>query len=231
MPVFQLPEDPVFPHPSLASEDGLLAIGGDLSTERLLNAYANGIFPWYSDDTPILWWSPDPRLVLRPEELKVSKSLRQVLRSGRFRVSADTAFEQVIQACAGVPRKEEDGTWIVPEMIGAYIRFHQEGYAHSVEVWKNEELCGGLYGVSIGGAFFGESMFHSCRDASKVALYHLCRYCNDLGIKLIDAQVHTQHLERMGARLMPREEFLEELADLVRLPGTVGKWRDEAGGG
>lgn len=224
MPVYQLPEEIVFPHPEEAEKDGLLAVGGDLRPERLLTAYANGIFPWYADENPVLWWSPDPRLILYPEEIKVSKSLKQSLRSKKIKVSADTAFEQVIRACAVVPRGDDEGTWIVDEMLEAYIRLHQLGFAHSIEVWKDEKLVGGLYGVSIGAAFFGESMFYKERDASKVALFHLCEFCKRKGIELIDAQVQTDHLQRMGAVLIPREHFLEKLEDLVQKPTHRGSW-------
>lgn len=227
MPVYQLPQEIVFPHPGEAVKDGLLAVGGDLSPERLLTAYANGIFPWYSEESPILWWSPDPRQVLYPEELHVSKSLKQSLRSKKIRVSADEAFEEVVLACAAVPRGDGEGTWIVPEMVKAYKELQRLGFAHSIEVWKDEVLSGGLYGVSLGRAFFGESMFHKARDASKVALYHLCGFCRASGIRLIDAQVHTKHMERLGARMMDREKFLETLEELVMEPTLRGSWTEK----
>ncbi|WP_121808655.1 leucyl/phenylalanyl-tRNA--protein transferase [Mucilaginibacter kameinonensis] len=206
--IFRLDERLIFPKPDLAEPDGLLAVGGDLSTERLLLAYQNGIFPWYSDDTPILWYSPHERFVLYPEELKVSKSMRQVLRSGKLRVTVDTCFNDVITACSTAPREGQDGTWIVPDMIAAYNRLHVEGYAHSIEVWQNDELVGGLYGVHVGGVFCGESMFSRVSNASKTALIYLCH----TGFyKLIDCQVHTGHLESMGARMISREQYMDVL--------------------
>ena len=166
MPIYRLPSEPVFPDPARAEPDGLLAVGGDLSPERLLTAYAEGIFPWYSDPNPILWWSPDPRLVLEPAHLHVPRSLRKLLRGGRFRVTADRAFAQVIGRCAARERPGQDGTWITDEMRAAYVRLHELGFAHSFEAWEGERLAGGLYGVSLGGAFFGESMFAGRPDAS-----------------------------------------------------------------
>ncbi len=194
-----------FPHPRLADEDGLLAIGGDLSEERLLLAYQNGIFPWYDEDTPILWYSPHERFVIRKGNLKISKSMRQVLRSKRFQVTYNQAFEQVIDQCARIVREGQQGTWILPEMKAAYISLHEHGYAHSVEVWEQDQLVGGLYGVKVGNVFGGESMFSKVSNASKVALISLAE---DFGISLIDCQVHSAHLESMGATLMPQEEFL-----------------------
>lgn len=206
--IFRLDERLIFPKPDLAEPDGLLAVGGDLSTGRLLLAYQNGIFPWYSDDTPILWYSPHERFVLYPNELKVSKSMRQVLRSGKLRVTVDTCFNDVITACSTAPREGQDGTWIVPDMIAAYNRLHVEGYAHSIEVWQDDNLVGGLYGVHVGGVFCGESMFSRVSNASKTALIYLCQ----TGLyKLIDCQVHTGHLESMGARMISREQYMEVL--------------------
>ncbi len=187
--------------------DGLLAVGGDLSATRLINAYRRGIFPWFGDGDPILWWSPDPRTVLVPDRLRVSRSLHKTLRRGRFGVSMDRDFDAVIQACAE-PRDEDGGTWLVPDMINAYQRLHAHGLAHSVEVWQNGALAGGLYGVAIGRVFFGESMFTRISDASKVALVHLCRTLSEQGFRLIDCQVLTGHLIRMGARAdIPRSLF------------------------
>lgn len=206
--IFRLDERLIFPKPDLAEPDGLLAVGGDLSTERLLLAYQNGIFPWYSDDTPILWYSPHERFVLFPDELKVSKSMRQVLRSGKLRVTVDTCFNDVITACSTAPREGQDGTWIVPDMISAYNRLHAEGYAHSIEVWQENDLVGGLYGVQVGGVFCGESMFSRVSNASKTALIYLC---NTGLYKLIDCQVHTSHLESMGARMISREQYMDIL--------------------
>lgn len=203
--IFRLDKRIVFPNPSLAEEDGLLAVGGDLSTDRLLLAYHNGIFPWYNDDTPILWYSPHERFVLFPDELKTSKSMRQILRSGRFKVTYDQSFAAVIESCSTVNRKDQPGTWITADMKNAYIRLHKEGHAHSVEVWEEEKLVGGLYGVQIGAVFCGESMFSKVSNASKVALISLCNTDN---YKLIDCQVHTEHLESMGARMISRDEYL-----------------------
>lgn len=206
--IFRLDERLLFPDPELAEDDGLLAIGGDLSPQRLLLAYQNGIFPWYSNDTPILWYSPHERFVLYPVELKISKSMRQVLRSGKFRVTINTAFADVINNCSIAPREGQDGTWITDDMKTAYINLHQLGYAHSVEVWLANELVGGLYGVQVGRVFCGESMFSKASNASKIALIHLCQ----TGLyNLIDCQVHTEHLESMGARMIGRELYMNEL--------------------
>jgi len=206
--IFRLDERLLFPEPDLAEPDGLLAVGGDLSTHRLLLAYQNGIFPWYSDDSPILWYSPHERFVLYPSELKVSKSMRQILRSGKFRVTADTCFNEVIKACSAVPREGQDGTWITDDMMAAYNKLHTEGYAHSVEVWQNQELVGGIYGVQVGHVFCGESMFSRVSNASKTALIHLCQ---SKQFELIDCQVYTGHLESMGARMISREQYMAVL--------------------
>jgi len=206
--IFRLDKRIVFPDPSLAEEDGLLAVGGDLSTNRLLLAYQHGIFPWYNDDTPILWYSPHDRFVLFPDELKISKSMRQVLRSNRFRVTFDQNFAEVINACSAIDRKGQGGTWITTDMKNAYIRLHREGHAHSVEVWENEQLVGGLYGMKVGRIFCGESMFSKAGNASKVALISLC---NSGNYKLIDCQVYTEHLESMGAKMISRAEYLAML--------------------
>ncbi len=214
----------LFPDPATARSDGLLAAGGDLSPATLLEAYRHGIFPWYSEGSPILWWSPDPRMVLFPGELHVSHSLRQTLRSGRYRCTMDRAFRQVIEACATTPRAGQEGTWITPEMIEAYVHLHELGYAHSVETWEGEELTGGLYGISLGRTFFGESMFHRRRDASKVALWHLDRWCVEKDFTLIDAQVPTTHLQHMGARTISRKHFLTLLAKSLEYPTLRGRW-------
>ena len=203
--VFRLDKRMLFPDPALAEPDGLLAVGGDLSTERLLLAYQNGIFPWYSDDTPILWYSPHERFVLYPDELKVSKSMRQVLRSGKFSVTVDQCFNKVITACSSVDRHGQVGTWITEDMRTAYKHLHEKGSAHSIEVWQQNDLVGGLYGVQVGAVFCGESMFSLISNASKIALIHLCS--SDL-YRLIDCQVHTDHLQSMGARLISREEYI-----------------------
>jgi len=211
MSIFILSDKISFPSPELAEEDGLLAVGGDLSEERVLRAYSMGIFPWYSDDSPILWWSPDPRLVLFPSELNVSRSLRQVIRKGIFTVTVNTAFERVIRCCADSERKGQSGTWINDEMMRAYMRLHHSGYAHSVEAWHNGELSGGLYGIIIGKIFFGESMFAKKSNASKVAFATFVEDLRQRDFKLIDCQVHTGHLASLGAREIPRSEFQQIL--------------------
>jgi len=204
--IFQLDEhDLFFPDPALAESDGLLAVGGDLRPERLLEAYQQGIFPWYSDDTPILWYSPHERFVLFPDELKVSKSMRQLLRSDRFTVTVDRAFDQVISACAAQPRSGQNGTWITTDMRDAYIQLHQLGHARSVEVWHEDTLAGGLYGVAVGNVFCGESMFSKEANASKTALISLCRSNT---YRLIDCQVYTDHLASLGARMIPRDLYI-----------------------
>lgn len=215
MPVFRLNKEIIFPDPSLANPDGLLAIGGDLSPERLLAAYKAGIFPWFSEDVPILWWSPDPRMVLFPEEFKRYKSLRRVIEKDKFRVTFDEDFVEVMTRCGSVPRKDQQGTWITDTMIEAYTRLFKMGYAHSVEVWLGKKLVGGLYGVLIDKVFFGESMFHLVTDASKVALWHWVDYLIQHGIELIDVQQETNHLRHMGARLITRESFLTLLRKLI----------------
>ena len=206
--IFRLDERLLFPDPELAEPDGLLAVGGDLSPQRLLLAYQQGIFPWYSDDTPILWYSPHERFVLYPENLKVSKSMRQVLRSGRFKVTINQCFTDVIKACSASFRKDQDGTWITDDMIEAYITLHQLGHAHSVEVWENDQLAGGLYGVHVGRVFCGESMFSKVSNASKTALIHLCQTKK---YRLIDCQVHTEHLESLGAGMISRKEYMKNV--------------------
>ncbi|MDB5142492.1 MAG: leucyl/phenylalanyl-tRNA--protein transferase [Mucilaginibacter sp.] len=206
--IFRLDKRLLFPDATLADDDGLLAVGGDLSTARLLLAYQNGIFPWYNDDTPILWYSPHERFVLFPGELKTSGSMRKVLRSGRFRVTRNQCFEKVIEACSTVERKGQDGTWITNDMKDAYVRLHHEGRAHSVEVWEQDKLVGGMYGVRIGTVFCGESMFSLVSNASKTALISLC---NSGEFTLIDCQVHTEHLESMGARMISRKEYMDIL--------------------
>jgi leucyl/phenylalanyl-tRNA--protein transferase len=203
--IFRLDERLLFPAPELAEEDGLLAIGGDLSTDRLLLAYQNGIFPWYSDDEPILWYSPHERFVLYPQELNISKSMKRVLRSALFTVTTDTCFNEVVAACSSIQREGQDGTWITDDMKAAYAKLHTEGHAHSVEVWQGDKLVGGLYGVHVGNVFCGESMFSHVSNASKTGLIWLC---NTGTYKLIDCQVYTEHLESMGARMISREEYI-----------------------
>ncbi|HHW78074.1 MAG TPA: leucyl/phenylalanyl-tRNA--protein transferase [Xanthomonadaceae bacterium] len=215
-----------FPHPdrALTEPDGLLAAGGSLNPRRLLRAYRLGIFPWYSPGQPVLWWSPDPRLVLFPEHVKVSRSLRKTLRKGSFTVTADTAFAAVVEACAA-PRAPEPGTWITPEMQRAYCRLHRLGHAHSVETWRQGELVGGLYGVALGRVFYGESMFSRMNDASKVALVLLAAQLKRWDFAVIDCQVRTDHLSRMGALEIPRATFLQLLERCCPLPGRDGCWR------
>ena len=224
MPVFALTNDLVFPDPSMAEDEGLLAVGGDLSAKRLLLAYSQGIFPWYSDSDTILWWSPDPRMIVLPNEFKPSKSLRQTLRTKGFEVKFDQAFEQVIYACSNVKREGEGGTWITEEMKSAYNHLHELGFAHSVETYQDGTLVGGLYGVSLGKAFFGESMFHYRRDASKVAFYFLVKRLVEWDFHLIDSQVETMHLKSLGGRLIPRKEFLRFLSSSLKHPSIIGKW-------
>ena len=224
MPVYQLSEDLVFPSPYLASREGLLAIGGDLSLKRLLLAYSNGIFPWYSEGEPILWWSPDPRLVLYPNELKVSRSLKKVINQNVFDVTMDRAFEKVITECAQVRLENQEGTWIVEDMIQAYCHLHECGFAHAVEVWQENSLAGGLYGVSLGRCFFGESMFTRITNASKVALVALVEHLRPLDFAFIDCQIATAHLTRFGAREISRSRYLDELAGALDNPTLKGKW-------
>lgn len=224
MPIYRLIDEIVFPPPDEAEPDGLLAVGGDLSSERLLLAYQLGIFPWYSEGQPILWWSPDPRLILEPNELHISRRLRQTLKKGIFKVTFDEAFARVIRACATVERKGQHGTWITPEMQKAYIRLHELGFAHSAESWVGEELVGGIYGVSLGKCFFGESMFSNVSDASKVALAALIQRLKAWGFRMLDAQVTTQHLISLGAKEIPRRVFLRRLQRALGFPTMKGKW-------
>ena len=221
-----LERDSPFPCVSaaLASTGGLLAAGGDLSARRLVDAYARGIFPWYSPGDPILWWSPDPRMVLYPEELKVARSLARTLRSRHYEIRVDTAFGRVMAGCAA-PRAGEGGTWISPEMIAAYTQLHELGVAHSVETWINGELAGGLYGIALGRAFYGESMFTQVPDASKIAFVHLVRQLQRWDFGVIDCQMNTAHLARFGAREIPRADFIAQLNNLVNLPAVPIPWR------
>jgi leucyl/phenylalanyl-tRNA--protein transferase len=223
--VFRLPREPIFPDPEMAEPDGLLAVGGDLSPDRLLRAYADGIFPWYSEETPILWWSPDPRMVLLPVELHVPRSLQRSIRRAAFEVRADTAFGEVIRRCAAKDRPDQDGTWITKEMIEAYQRLHDLGFAHSIEAWRGSELAGGLYGVSLGAAFFGESMFADQADASKVAFAISVEWLRGRGFELVDCQVDTDHLRRFGAREIRRSEFLARLRNALASPTVRGRWK------
>jgi leucyl/phenylalanyl-tRNA--protein transferase len=216
MPVFYLSSDPLFPDPELAEPDGLLAVGGDLQVDRLLIAYSRGIFPWYSEGMPILWWSPDPRPVIYPDRLHVSRRLERFVKQHPFQVTVDRDFFGVIRECAGIDRGEAKGTWLVPEMIAAYEDMYRQGYAHSVEVWKDGQLAGGFYGVALGRVFFGESMFHRCSDAAKVGFVLFARYLAALGFRMIDCQQTTDHMLRFGAQEISRSRFLANLGENLR---------------
>lgn len=226
MPVYWLPEDElVFPPLEWSEPNGLLAAGGDLSTDRLLLAYRSGLFPWYGDESPILWWSPDPRFVLFPDELKVAKSMRPYFNQRKFEWTLDRNFLAVIKNCRHAPRQGQDGTWITEEMMKAYIQLHKEGYAHSVEVWKEGKLVGGLYGIALGKVFFGESMFAKVSNASKFGFIALVRWLKEQGFFLIDCQQATPHLASLGARSIPRDEFVGMLAEnKAQNPEVAGKW-------
>lgn len=225
--IFQLNDDDYnFPPASMANKEGLLAFGGDLSPSRLIVAYANGIFPWFNDNSAILWWSLDPRLVIRPGEMRVSKSLRHTLRSGRFESRIDTNFEGVIKHCAQMTREGQDGTWLNDDMIEAYIQLHRMGLAHSFETYFEGDLVGGLYGVALGKLFCGESMFHTMSDASKVAFYNLHSFLIKHGFQLIDCQQETKHLVSLGAYLIDRADYLDEIRKLVKEPTLKGNWGD-----
>ncbi|MFK7928710.1 MAG: leucyl/phenylalanyl-tRNA--protein transferase [Myxococcota bacterium] len=225
VPIYQLAPQIGFPDPRLAEPSGLLAVGGDLSAERLLLAYQMGIFPWFGDGQPILWWCPDPRTVLHTAELHVGRSLRKRERQAPYRITLDQAFSEVILKCADTPRPGQDGTWITQEMADAYELLHQRGHAHSVEAWNDDgALVGGVYGVQIGHMFFGESMFALEPDASKLAFIKLVRQLAEWGMPLIDCQMPTDHLARFGARDMAREDFLRTVSDLVSHPGKPGPW-------
>lgn len=211
MPLYFIEDELWFPPVEEAMEDGLLAIGGDLSTDRLLLAYRSGIFPWFNDDELPMWWCPDPRFVLFPGEVKVSKSMKQVMRNGGFELRVNTAFAQVIIACQQTPREGQPGTWITEEVKRAYIRLHELGYAHSAEAWKDGTLVGGLYGIRLGKVFFGESMFSKVSNASKYAFISYAALLQSEGVELIDCQVHTEHLETLGAKMIPRESFIKQV--------------------
>lgn len=210
--MYLLNQDLIFPPVDMADEHGLLAIGGDLSTERLLLAYRSGIFPWFNEDEPICWWSPDPRFVLYPDELKITSSMRTVLQNGKFRFTINRAFDKVIQQCKTISRHGQDGTWISPAMQKAYTTLHGLGFAHSAETWQDGELVGGLYGIRLGNIFFGESMFSSATNASKFAFIKYVHLLQKENVKLIDCQLHTNHLESLGARMIARELFTEIIA-------------------
>ena len=222
---FLTPADPFPPvHTALKDPNGLLAAGADLSPERLIDAYSRGIFPWFSEDEPLLWWSPDPRMVLRVGERHVSRSLRRRIRAKTYTVTTDTRFAEVMAGCAG-PRRAADGTWITGGMIDAYTRLHDLGHAHSIEAWRDGELAGGLYGVAVGRMFFGESMFTRHPDASKVAIVHLACQLERWGFEMIDCQMTTSHLLSLGAREIPRSEFLRDVRRLIALPAVPSPWR------
>lgn len=225
MPIFRLSNKVTFPPPHLARDDGLLAFGGDLSEKRLLLAYRMGIFPWYAEGEPIIWWAPDPRCVLYPEELHVPKRLKRTMKKKKFTFTMDTAFREVITECASVPRPYGEGTWLVTEMIDAYNHLHETGYAHSVETWYEGKLAGGLYGVALGGVFFGESMFTKVDDASKSAFVTLVNLLHTMGFSFIDCQMTTAHVLRFGAREIPRKNFLLELEEALKKPTLRGKWK------
>lgn len=224
MPVYLLSDELIFPDPNDAEPSGLIAIGGDLSFERLILAYKTGIFPWYSEGDPILWFSPDPRLVSKIEDYKPGKSIKKELSAGKFDVRADTDFESVIKSCAKVRRQDQSGTWITGEMIDAYTLLHQRGYAHSIEVFSDGDLVGGLYGISLGRAFFGESMFHIKTNASKVAFHYLVNICDDYGFDFIDCQLPTDHLKSLGAREISRRNFLKMLEQTLQHDDKIGNW-------
>ncbi len=212
----------IFPHPESSDKQGLLAMGGDLHPQRILQAYSLGIFPWFEPGCPILWWSPNPRLILIPNEFKMSHSLKKSLKKP-FRLSIDTAFSQVITSCA-THSGRVNNTWITSEMIEAYTSLHTMGYAHSFEVWQEDNLVGGLYGISLGNAFFGESMFHTVTDASKIALYHLCQKMAEWKFDFIDCQMPTNHLQRLGAKIIGRKEFLHLLDLALKHPDKLDGW-------
>ena len=229
MTVYRIPKQLVFPPAEEAEPSGLLGVGGDLSPRRLLLAYASGIFPWYSEGQPILWFSPDPRFVLIPSELKVGRSLRKRVRSGDYRITMDTAFAEVIGHCKQADRPGQDGTWITRNMKKSYTELHRLGFAHSVEAWQGDTLVGGLYGVSLGSLFAGESMFAHASDASKVAFVWLVRQLQAWDFGLVDSQVHTDHLERFGAVHMDRADYLAWLPQLVGGPTRRGPWTFDEG--
>jgi leucyl/phenylalanyl-tRNA--protein transferase len=224
MSYYFLDEQLYFPPVSRASSEGIVAIGGDLSEERLLLAYQSGIFPWFSEGEPIIWWSPDPRFVLYPSQIKVSKSMQQLFRKQVFEVTFDKDFEQVILNCKEIKRKGQRGTWITDEMVEAYCRLHRKGFAHSVEVWQEHTLVGGLYGLSLGNCFFGESMFAKVSNASKYGFITLTKRLEQKGFSFIDCQVHTEHLESLGATFISRKNFLHQLQEALKQTTLQGDW-------
>ena len=224
MPVFRIPAEHYFPHPALAEPNGLLGVGSDLHHERLILAYKSGIFPWYNEGQPILWFSPNPRFVLIPSELNVSRSLKKSIRKKHFTITLDTAFEDVVEQCSEIKRPGQFGTWITQDMKEAYKELFRRGVAHSVEAWEGKELVGGLYGVCVGNLFAGESMFAKRSDASKVAFVYFVHQAMEWGIELIDSQVYTEHLSRFGAREVSRNEYLRRIQSLVDVPRECKKW-------
>jgi len=224
MPIYRLPAAPVFPDPREAEGDGLLAVGGDLSVERLLAAYSCGIFPWYGEGDPILWWSPPERALFVPGEARLPVRARRALRHAAFEVRVDTAFARVIERCAHIPRSGQPGTWITKAMMGAYTELHQAGFAHSIETWHQGELVGGLYGISLGAAFFGESMFSARDYASRAAFAALCGLAQTWGFHFIDGQLPNANLMQLGAEVIPRQEYLARLAAANSLPTRRGVW-------
>ena len=225
MPIFALSDDIIFPPVHLAEDNGIVAVGGDLSPERLMAAYAQGIFPWYSEGDPIIWWSPDPRFVLFPNELQVSKTMRQVLKRNLFQITVDKNFSGVILGCQQ-PRKHERGTWITEEMMAAYVKLHELGIAHSVEAWQSGKLAGGLYGLSLGKCFFGESMFTRVSNASKAAFITLLQRLAGMEFLIVDCQVYTGHLESLGARFISREVYVAILKEGLKHDTIQGSWQD-----
>lgn len=215
-----------FPDPNVANDDGLIAQGGELTPEYLLSAYCQGIYPWFCKGEPILWWSPNPRMILIPENFKLHKSLQQVINKNIFELRIDTAFKEVITQCSKIPRPLQDETWITNEIIDGYIKLYKLGYAHSFESYFEGELVGGLYGISIGNCFFGESMFYTLTDASKVAFYHLIQFAKKYNFAFIDAQQETPHLKSLGATTIPRKDFLEKLAEALKAETLQGKWSE-----
>lgn len=217
--------DYIFPDPRFASKEGLVAWGGDLNPNRVLEAYKQGIFPWFNEDDPILWWSPDPRFVLYLDDFKISRSLKKVLKKDIFEVRVDTNFYGVIKGCQTMKRKEGEGTWILPEVIDTFTILHERGFAHSIEVYQDDRLVGGLYGLSMGAAFFGESMFSKVSNASKVAFVKLVEIAREFNFDFIDCQIPSDHLRRVGAKEISRDRFLDELELALKKPSIIGKWK------
>jgi len=225
MPILLLPKQAYVPYPENPDENGVVAIGSSLEPAIILDAYSKGIFPWFNEGEPVTWWSPPMRMVLKPGEERVTKSSRNLLNRKEFSLSFDHDFEAVIRNCQTVRRKGQEGSWITDDMIKAYLQLHKEGFAHSVECWKEDKLVGGLYGLSIGNAFFGDSMFSLVSNASKIAFLSLCRFLKTMGFSLVDCQLHNSYLESLGAYEVPRPEFLERLKSALEAPGIIGSWK------